>query len=106
MGLCQCSLVLAAATLIAAGLVYQAEAAVRRQIPAHIADRLDEILGPYQQGVPQIVRVTLSKPDGRYVEGDQFGFEIESRRRASYVYIDYFQLDGNVVHVLPSPVRT
>jgi len=49
------------------------------------------------------MQVTLNNPNGRYFEGDLFAFEIETRERASYVYIDYFQLDGNVVHILPSP---
>ena len=41
--------------------------------------------------------------DGRLHEGDELVLTIKAPGRSSYIYVDYFSLDGNVVHMLPSP---
>ena len=41
--------------------------------------------------------------DERFHEGDQLVLTIKAPGRHSYIYVDYFSLDGNVVHMLPSP---
>ena len=39
--------------------------------------------------------------DGRYVEGEPLIFNITAPDYKSYIYVDYFTLDGGVVHLLP-----
>lgn len=37
-----------------------------------------------------------------YVEGDPLEFGLNAPSYEAYLYVDYFQIDGNVVHVLPT----
>lgn len=45
--------------------------------------------------------VRLNKPAGRYVEGDNLTISVQSDRDG-YLKLDYFQADGNVVHLVPN----
>jgi len=47
--------------------------------------------------------VSTAGTDGRFREGDELVLTIKAAGRHSYIYVDYFSLDGNVVHMLPSP---
>lgn len=48
--------------------------------------------------------VSAAGTDGRFREGDALLLTINAPEHDSYVYVDYFSLDGNVVHMLPNPV--
>ena len=47
--------------------------------------------------------VSTARTDGRFREGDELVFTIKAPEHHSYIYVDYFSLDGNVVHMLPNP---
>jgi serine/threonine protein kinase len=40
--------------------------------------------------------------DGHFREGDDLFLTIKAPEQHSYLYVDYFSLDGNVVHMLPN----
>jgi hypothetical protein len=47
-----------------------------------------------------------SKPDGRYKEGEYFSVSVTtSKAFDGYLYIDYIDSKGSIVHMLPSPKR-
>jgi hypothetical protein len=47
-----------------------------------------------------------SKPDGRYKEGEYLSVSVTSSKAFDgYLYIDYLDSKGNIVHMLPSPNR-
>ena len=65
-----------------------------------------EVLRPFveaNQDRNLSLAVSDSGTDGRLYAGDQLILTIKAPDRYSYVYVDYFSLDGNVVHMLPSP---
>lgn len=47
--------------------------------------------------------VSTAGTDGRLREGDELFLTIKAPEYDSYIYVDYFSLDGNVVHMLPNP---
>jgi hypothetical protein len=47
--------------------------------------------------------VSTAGTDGRFREGDELLLTINAPEHDSYIYVDYFSLDGNVVHMLPNP---
>ena len=64
-----------------------------------------EVLRPFvEANRDRNLSLAVSNPgtDGRFHEGDQLVLTIKAPDRYSYVYVDYFSLDGNVVHMLPS----
>jgi predicted Ser/Thr protein kinase len=72
------------------------------------ADKCDVIqfFAPYwrrnwQAGHPAALQVKA--PDGQLVEGDPLVVGLTTPGYDSYVNIDYYQLDGSVVHMVPSP---
>jgi serine/threonine protein kinase len=53
------------------------------------------------------IRLETSKPDGRYKEGEFLSVSITtSQAFDGYLYIDYLDSKGNIVHMLPAPKRT
>src|SRR5512132_4055549 len=66
-----------------------------------------EVLRPFvEANRDRNLSLAVSNPgtDGRFHEGDQLVLTIKAPPgRMSYLYVDYFSLDGNVVHMLPSP---
>jgi predicted Ser/Thr protein kinase len=72
------------------------------------ADKCDVIqfFAPYwtrnwQAGHPAALRVKA--PEGQLVEGEPLVVSVATPGYDSYVNIDYYQLDGSVVHMVPSP---
>ncbi|WP_090682355.1 serine/threonine-protein kinase [Paraburkholderia phenazinium] len=72
------------------------------------ADKCDVIqfFAPYwtrnwQAGHPAALQVKAT--DGQLVEGDPLVVSVTTPGYDSYVNIDYYQLDGSVVHMVPSP---
>jgi serine/threonine protein kinase len=68
------------------------------------------LLHDYQ--VPELspemrTRIETSKPDGRYKEGEFLSLSVTtSRSFDGYLYIDYLDGKGNILHMLPAPNRT
>jgi hypothetical protein len=63
-----------------------------------------EMLGPYTKSqVAQAggMRLRIQNYAGRLTEGDAIVFDMASPGFPAYLYVDYFQLDGNVVHLYP-----
>jgi hypothetical protein len=56
---------------------------------------------PLVAGSAAGLKVWLNKPAGRYVEGDNLIISVQSDRDG-YLKLDYFQADGNVVHLVPN----
>ncbi len=50
--------------------------------------------------------IRAHKEDGRYVEGESLIFNLTAPDYKSYIYVDYFTLDGGVVHLLPKAGAT
>lgn len=48
------------------------------------------------------LRIMANHPDGRYREGELLVLELTAPSYEAYLYVDYYQLDGNVVHMLPT----
>ena len=46
---------------------------------------------------------STTETDGRFREGDELVLTIKAPEHDFHIYVDYFSLDGNVVHMLPSP---
>ena len=46
---------------------------------------------------------STTETDGRFREGDKLVLTIKAPEHDFHIYVDYFSLDGNVVHMLPSP---
>lgn len=72
------------------------------------ADKCDVIqfVAPYwtrnwQAGHPAALQVKAT--DGQLAEGDPLVVSLTTPDYESYVNIDYYQLDGSVVHMVPSP---
>jgi len=72
------------------------------------ADKCDVIqfFAPYwtrnwQAGHPAALQVKA--PEGQLVEGEPLVVSVATPGYDSYVNIDYYQLDGSVVHMVPSP---
>ena len=47
--------------------------------------------------------VSGSNPEAPLHEGDDLVLSINTLAHSTYLYVDYFSLDGNVVHMLPNP---
>lgn len=72
------------------------------------ADKCDVIqfLAPYwtrnwQAG--HVASLQVKAPNGQLVEGDPLVVNVTTPGYDSYVNIDYYELDGTVVHMVPSP---
>ena len=47
--------------------------------------------------------IETRNPEGEYVENERLVVDLQSPSYESYVYVDYFALDGSVVHLFPNP---
>ena len=59
-------------------------------------------IGPFR---PDYRMMTLAAAEPTFKEGDLIVVEISADDTARYLYIDYFQLDGTVIHLLPEAVN-
>jgi len=68
------------------------------------------LLGPYESangtrrnqfGEPAGVRLASDRPEARYQEGERLVLTLTAPDRDSFLYVDYFLLDGSVVHLFP-----
>jgi hypothetical protein len=50
---------------------------------------------------PRGPSIRANQEDGRYREGDKLVVSLTAPEHDSYVYVDYFSLGGNVIHLLP-----
>lgn len=50
-----------------------------------------------------VAGLQVRPPGGRLSEGDSLVVDVSTPGYDSYVNLDYYQLDGNVVHMVPSP---
>jgi eukaryotic-like serine/threonine-protein kinase len=71
-------------------------------------DKCDTVkaLGPYWVRNWQAGRVAalhVRPPGGQLAEGDPLVVDVTTPGFDSYVNLDYYQLDGSVVHMVPSP---
>ncbi len=71
---------------------------------------LRRLLGPYEaandshrdeRGRPSGVRLTPHRPDGWYQEGERLVLTLTAPDLNSHLYVDYFMIDGSVVHQFP-----
>lgn len=60
----------------------------------------DEINPPSMFGL----KIWTNNPTGRYFEGESLVISVESDR-SGYLYLDYFQADSTVVHLVPNLFR-
>ena len=51
------------------------------------------------------IRIVANNPDGIYREGETLVVDVTVPRFDGFLYVDYFDNQGNVIHMLPSPVR-
>ncbi|MCZ6665620.1 MAG: protein kinase, partial [Gammaproteobacteria bacterium] len=49
------------------------------------------------------LKIRTRKFGGEYKEGENLIIDLVAPTTASYIYIDYFSLDGGVAHILPEP---
>ena len=47
--------------------------------------------------------IATRNPEGEFVEKERLVVDLQSPSYESYVYVDYFALDGSVVHLFPNP---
>jgi len=88
-----------------AGLPAVGVGATEESVPGQILDTVSRLTTAYETGPDARPMLILNSPSGQYREGDTFSIKVEDEVETRYLYIDYFQLDGNVVHLLPSPGR-
>ena len=65
-----------------------------------------EMLAPYWvpgQGAERNALIQTGKKDNLFTEGDPLVVKLTTPDYASYVNIDYYSLDGGVVHMVPGP---
>ncbi|MBT2793965.1 serine/threonine protein kinase [Paraburkholderia strydomiana] len=81
---------------------------VKLDVQSVADDKCDTVkaLAPYwtqnwQAG--HIAGLQVRPPNGQLSEGDPLVVDVSTPGYDSYVNLDYYQLDGNVVHMVPSP---
>ena len=65
-----------------------------------------ELLSEYwilNQGLATGASITTIKQDNKFFKGENLILAIETPPHESFVNVDYYSLDGNVLHMLPSP---
>ncbi len=72
-------------------------------VPEEILLQIEEVVGLPSEVARRGLEFRLNSQDGVYREAEFIEFRIETPEFASYVYLDYYQIDGNVVHILPAP---
>ncbi len=60
---------------------------------------LADIYAPIED---QSLSLRLNSPEGHYVNGDSFAVKVTAAAANLFLYLDYYQLDGYVVHIVPS----
>ena len=59
----------------------------------------------YRAMPPAVERLSLNNPDHVYREGDSLIVEVQAApNQEAHVYLDYFDAEGNVVHLRPNPL--
>jgi osmotically-inducible protein OsmY/predicted Ser/Thr protein kinase len=53
-----------------------------------------------------IIGIAANNPDGVYAQGERLVLEITAPDFDGFLYVDYFDSNQNVVHMLPSPARS
>ena len=51
------------------------------------------------------IRIVANNPDGIYREGETLVVQVTASGFDGFLYVDYFDNQGNVIHMLPSPAR-
>jgi hypothetical protein len=68
-----------------------------------------DLLAPYWaagQSASKVVSIETRQADNEFVEGEKLVVDIATPAYETYVNVDYFSLDGGVVHMVPSPRAT
>ncbi len=81
---------------------------VRSQITPIGNDKCDavELIAPYWAANRSLglgARIEAAQPGGRFQEGDNLVLNLATPAHESYVNVDYYSLDGGVLHLVPSP---
>jgi hypothetical protein len=63
------------------------------------------LAGPGQAGRASGLEITANNPDGAYSPGELLVLEIEAHDFDGFLYVDFFDSQGNVAHMLPAPGR-
>lgn len=59
----------------------------------------------YRTMPPAVERLSLNKPDHVYREGDSLIVDVQAApNQEAHVYLDYYDAEGNVVHLRPNPL--
>ena len=72
-------------------------------VPDEILSLIEEVVGPPNTAARRGLEFEINSPDGRYREGDFAEFRVRAPDYDAFIYLDYYQIDGNVVHILPGP---
>ena len=67
---------------------------------------LMDLYAPYaaiNQNLDFGLKIRTSNADGEYRESESLILDLDTPIRESFIYIDYFTLDGSVVHMRPNP---
>lgn len=97
------ALVLAATACVLLGAPAVAQSTPSPAVPDNILTEIEEVIGRPAVVEPQGLELKLNAPAGLYREGDFITITLKAPEYDGYVYLDYYQIDGNVVHVLPDP---
>ncbi len=68
--------------------------------------RLVNMMSPFvaaNRDFSRRLSVRAPDPNARYMENDNLIIDLGAPGRAGYIYVDYYSLDGGVVHLMPSP---
>lgn len=60
-------------------------------------------VGKAQAGDAGSMHVRVQGYSGQLKDGQQVGFEVKTPAREGYLYVDYYQADRSVVHLVPGP---
>jgi tetratricopeptide (TPR) repeat protein len=92
-----------AACLVAGAIGSPAARAQDQTVPDAILEQIENVVGLPSEVAPRGLGFSLNSPDGGYREGDFIEFRLVAPEYDGYLYLDYYQIDGNVVHILPGP---
>ncbi len=90
--------------LLALALVPRPTGAVEAEtVPEDILRQIEDVVGMPGEVSGRGLEFSLNAPDGVYREGGTIEFRVTAPDYEGYLYLDYYQIDGNVVHILPVP---
>jgi len=72
-------------------------------VPEDILLQIEKIVGMPGDVSGRGLEFSLNAPDGVYREGETIEFRVTAPDYDGFLYLDYYQIDGNVVHILPAP---